>query len=176
MTPLGAGPLAPYAAPLPGTPSYGPPVQTRVVLPVHRCSTAHLVIAWVLAVLTGFYLLPWAVAATRGRRNVAAVALVDLLLGWTLVGWVVALVMACGADRPVVLVQHTYAPWGPPPAPAPALWVAPATAAAAHPTWPVLPPQPERRPAAPEPTVVDPLGTAVTEVLPFAPARSTHQR
>jgi hypothetical protein len=153
MTPLGAGPLAPYGAPPQGPPAYGPPVQTQVLLPVHRCSTAHVVVAWVLAVLTGFYLLPWAVAATRGRRNVAAVALVDLLLGWTLVGWVVALVMACGADRPVVLVQHTYAPWGPPPAPA----TAP----------PVV---------APEPTVVDPLGTAVTEVLPFAPARSTHQR
>ena len=86
------------------------PAQTQVLVQPYRCSTAHVVIAWVCAVLTVAYLLPWAVAATRNRRNVAAIALINLFLGWSLVGWVVALVMACGSDQPVVVVQHTYAP------------------------------------------------------------------
>lgn len=50
--------------------------------------------AWVLALCTLGYLLPWAVAAQRGARNSAQVFWLNLLLGWTLVGWVVALVMA----------------------------------------------------------------------------------
>lgn len=56
---------------------------------------AVVVIAWVLAVLSGFYMLPWAIAATRGRSNHGMIALVNVLLGWTFIGWVVALVMAC---------------------------------------------------------------------------------
>lgn len=44
-------------------------------------------------------MLPWAVAATRGKSNATAVALINLLLGWTLIGWIVALVMACGAHQ-----------------------------------------------------------------------------
>jgi hypothetical protein len=63
------------------------------------------------------YFLPWAIAATRRKSNTLPIALVDLLLGWTLVGWIVALVMACGAEQrmlaaPVVQVnvQQTYAP------------------------------------------------------------------
>lgn len=55
--------------------------------------------AWVGAVCTLGYLLPWAVAATRGARNSAQVFWLNLLLGWTLVGWVVALVMAFRAHR-----------------------------------------------------------------------------
>lgn len=54
-----------------------------------------MVIAWVLAVLSGFYMLPWAIAATRGRSNHGMIALLNFLLGWTFIGWVVALVMAC---------------------------------------------------------------------------------
>lgn len=50
--------------------------------------------AWVGAICTLGYLLPWALAASRGARNSAQVFWLNLLLGWTLVGWVVALVMA----------------------------------------------------------------------------------
>jgi len=60
-------------------------------------SGAVLAIAWVCAVLTLGYMLPWAVAATRGRSNQAAVGLLDFFLGWSLIGWVVSLVMACQA-------------------------------------------------------------------------------
>lgn len=52
-------------------------------------------ISIVLAVLTLGYMLPWMVAALRGKSNHWGVFVVNLLLGWTILGWVVALVMAC---------------------------------------------------------------------------------
>jgi hypothetical protein len=58
-----------------------------------------MAVAWVLTILTVGYFLPWAVAATRGKSNSGAIGLVNLLLGWTLIGWVVALVMACGTHQ-----------------------------------------------------------------------------
>ncbi len=57
------------------------------------------IVAWVVAVVTGLYMLPWAIAATRGKANQWAIFAGNLLLGWTLVGWIVALVKACGAHR-----------------------------------------------------------------------------
>lgn len=69
-------------------------------------STAVIVIAWVITVLSGLYMLPWAIAASRGKANQWTVFLVSLLLGWTVVGWIVALVLSCTAHRPVA----TFAP------------------------------------------------------------------
>lgn len=54
-----------------------------------------VLLAWVIAVLTGFYMLPWAVAVTRSMPNTGSILLINLLLGWTIIGWIVALVMAC---------------------------------------------------------------------------------
>ena len=84
---------------------------------------AVVAVAWVCAVLTAGYMLPWAVAVSRGKANHGAIAVIDLLLGWSIIGWVVALVMACqahqvvagpGAMNVVVAQQFTQ------PAPAPA--------------------------------------------------------
>ncbi|KKK67034.1 hypothetical protein LCGC14_2958120 [marine sediment metagenome] len=41
------------------------------------------------------YFVPWAVASSRGKRNAPAIAVLNLFLGWTFVGWVIALVWAC---------------------------------------------------------------------------------
>jgi hypothetical protein len=52
--------------------------------------------ALALAVLFGLvalYFLPWIVAARRNRA-VAPVALINLFLGWTFIGWFLALVWA----------------------------------------------------------------------------------
>jgi len=86
----------------------GYPPNSVLVPPGRRSSTAHLVIAWVLAVLTLLYLLPWAIAASRNKDDVVAIALINFLLGWSLIGWVAALVMACTGGPPaqVVLVYH----------------------------------------------------------------------
>jgi len=53
-----------------------------------------LVVLLISAVSIGLWLLPVFVAVRRRSPNVNQVMVVDLLLGWTLVGWVVALVMA----------------------------------------------------------------------------------
>ncbi len=74
-------------------------------------NTAVLAVAWVVTVLTGLYMLPWAIAASRGKANQWAVFAVSLLLGWTVVGWIVALVMSCTAHRPLAAVPMLgYAP------------------------------------------------------------------
>jgi hypothetical protein len=70
------------------------PVQ-YAALPVHRTSAVHVVIAWIFALVSFLYFLPWAIAATRGRPNTGGVFLVNLLVGWTVIGWIAALVMAC---------------------------------------------------------------------------------
>jgi hypothetical protein len=64
-----------------------------------RVSGATVAIIWVIAVLTVGYMLPWAVAATRGKSNSGAIALLNFLLGWTAIGWIIALVMACGSHQ-----------------------------------------------------------------------------
>ncbi|MBO1753891.1 superinfection immunity protein [Allobranchiibius sp. CTAmp26] len=77
-------------------------------------NAALIVVAWVIAVITFFYMLPWAVAATRGKSNQLAIGLVNLLLGWSFIGWVVALVMACGAEpTPTVVIQQNHYGSGP---------------------------------------------------------------
>jgi Superinfection immunity protein/Protein of unknown function (DUF2510) len=64
-----------------------------------RTNMVELAIAWILTVAFVGYFLPWAIAATRGKSNSVAVGLLNLLLGWTVIGWVVALVMACTSHQ-----------------------------------------------------------------------------
>jgi hypothetical protein len=58
-------------------------------------------VAWIVAILSLGYMLPWAIAASRGKANSGAIGILNLLLGWTLIGWIVALVMACSAHQVV---------------------------------------------------------------------------
>ena len=48
----------------------------------------------VLVLLVAIYLLPTTIAANRKHNNTAPIFLVNLLLGWTFLGWVIALVWA----------------------------------------------------------------------------------
>jgi Superinfection immunity protein len=49
------------------------------------------------------YFMPTWVAGTRDKKDSTAIFLLNLFLGWTLVGWVVALVWACMEDtKPAV--------------------------------------------------------------------------
>ena len=111
-------------------PQYGQ-VHTQVITQPYRSSTAHIVIAWVVAVLTLGYMLPWAIAATRNRSNTAVIALINALLGWSLAGWIVALVMSVSSEpQPVVYVNAAIMPppypaYGQPTSQAPALPPAP---------------------------------------------------
>ena len=68
---------------------------------VDRSWTVTKVVAIVVAILTAGYMLPWAIAAVRDVRH-WSVFWINLLLGWTIVGWIWALVMSLRAQRLVV--------------------------------------------------------------------------
>jgi hypothetical protein len=59
------------------------------------------VVAIIVAVLTVGYMLPWAIAVVRDVRH-WSVFWVNLLFGWTIVGWIIALVMSLRAQRLVI--------------------------------------------------------------------------
>jgi hypothetical protein len=44
------------------------------------------------------YFLPSMVGFSQHKRNAGAILILNLLLGWTLIGWIVALVWACTHD------------------------------------------------------------------------------
>jgi hypothetical protein len=71
------------------------------VEPARRSWTVTKVVAVVLAILTAGYLLSWAIAAVRDVPH-WGVFWLNLLLGWTIVGWIVALVLALRAQHLVV--------------------------------------------------------------------------
>jgi hypothetical protein len=56
-----------------------------------------MVMEWVIAI--AIYLIPWLVAAMNHRRNENAIFVLNVLLGWTVVGWVIALVWAFVRDE-----------------------------------------------------------------------------
>ena len=49
------------------------------------------------------YFLPSIVALARSKRDIGAILLLNFFLGWTMIGWVVALVWAVKADVPAVV-------------------------------------------------------------------------
>lgn len=59
-------------------------------------------LAWILTIFTLGYFLPWAIAATRGKSNAGMIGLLNFLIGWSLIGWIVALVMACSPHQTAV--------------------------------------------------------------------------
>lgn len=52
-----------------------------------------------MAISLALYLLPTIIAAARHKRNVLAIGALNILLGWTMIGWVVALVWSLMHDR-----------------------------------------------------------------------------
>jgi Superinfection immunity protein len=45
------------------------------------------------------YFLPTIIVLARGKKNVLGPILVNVLLGWTVIGWIVALVWALAVDQ-----------------------------------------------------------------------------
>lgn len=69
---------------------------------MHDSSTSGILL---IVIVFGFYFFPTIIAIKRGKANVASIALVNLFLGWTFIGWIVALVWAVSkqvVDAPVV--------------------------------------------------------------------------
>jgi hypothetical protein len=50
-----------------------------------------------------FYFLPSIVAAARSKRDLVSIFVLNLLLGWTAIGWVIALVWALKVDAPLTV-------------------------------------------------------------------------
>ncbi|WP_106477272.1 superinfection immunity protein [Phytohalomonas tamaricis] len=51
-------------------------------------------------ITVAIFFIPTIVANARGKRNTAAIGLLNFFLGWTLIGWIIALVWACtGEDK-----------------------------------------------------------------------------
>src|SRR5437660_12222786 len=55
----------------------------------------------VVAVLALLYVLPALVPCINRRKNAGAILLLNLSLGWTFLGWVLALFLACTPDDSV---------------------------------------------------------------------------
>ena len=49
------------------------------------------------------YFAPTIVALARHKRNTLSIFLLNLFLGWTLIGWIIALVWASTVDVPVAV-------------------------------------------------------------------------
>jgi len=49
------------------------------------------------------YFLPSIIALARNKRDISGIVLLNFFLGWTMIGWVVALVWAVKADVPAVV-------------------------------------------------------------------------
>ncbi len=49
------------------------------------------------------YFLPSIIAFARSKRDTMAITMLNFFLGWTMIGWVVALVWALKTDVPMVV-------------------------------------------------------------------------
>ena len=52
-----------------------------------------------LILLAAIYFLPSIISAVVGHHQQGSIFVINLLLGWTFIGWVVALAMACSAVK-----------------------------------------------------------------------------
>lgn len=59
----------------------------------------------VLILLIAAYFLPTLIAILRGRTNIMSIMVLNLFLGWTLLGWVVSLVWALSAEVAPIVIQ-----------------------------------------------------------------------
>ena len=89
-------------------------------MPVISSAISTLTLSLAIVALVGLYLLPTLVALARRIPGVSAIAVINILLGWSFIGWVIALALAVRSVPPAVpavqVVQH-FPP--PPPAPGP---------------------------------------------------------
>jgi len=58
-----------------------------------------LFFAILITILSLFYFLPFAIAFHKRRANTGAIFALNLFLGWSLIGWVLALVWALKQEQ-----------------------------------------------------------------------------
>ena len=59
---------------------------------------ALLLMLVVCGLMLAFYFLPSIVGLMTKKKNLMAIFLLNLLAGWTFIGWIIALVWACCKD------------------------------------------------------------------------------
>lgn len=52
-----------------------------------------------VSLLLMIYFLPWLIAWARDHHQIGSIAILNLLLGWTVLGWIVSLVWSASAVR-----------------------------------------------------------------------------
>jgi cytochrome c biogenesis protein CcdA len=77
------------------SPAVGTPQVARRPVPV---TTGRVVLALIISFITLGYLVLWAIAFARHHQKQVPIFLIDLLLGWTLIGWLAALIWAFSSD------------------------------------------------------------------------------
>lgn len=71
--------------------------------------------AVLVVIIAAAYFIPLIIAALRHVPNVGSVAVVNIFLGWTFIGWVAALAMACrSAGHSTIVNVNPYQGYGPP--------------------------------------------------------------
>ena len=66
-----------------------------------------------LIVITLLYFLPTVIALSRGHLSALAIFLLNLFLGWTGLGWIIALIWSCTANTTANLFRAEGAMVGP---------------------------------------------------------------
>ena len=69
-----------------------------------------LLVIIVVVLAFSLHFLPTIIAFRRSHHNRVAIFLVNLFLGWTVLGWVAALVWSATSTQPVVVVQGQQQP------------------------------------------------------------------
>jgi hypothetical protein len=78
-------------------------------------SLLSLTVLAIVAVSLALYLLPVMIGRAREAPDIGAIAVINILLGWTLVGWVIALAMAMRSPAPRGPALPPSRPGSPPP-------------------------------------------------------------
>ena len=88
-------------------PKCGAPVSSSAAIEVARAPAARtpvpvtagrVVGAILVSLFTLGYLIPWSIAFARRHNQQVPIFLINLFLGWTLIGWVGALIWAFSSD------------------------------------------------------------------------------
>lgn len=62
-----------------------------------------VILAIILTICSLGYFLPTTIAIIRRRLNTGTIFTLNFFLGWTFIGWVVALVWAVASDKPQIV-------------------------------------------------------------------------
>jgi len=73
---------------------------------VYASSGSPLLGLLIFLVVLGLYFLPTIIVVARKKREMGPVIVVNILLGWTFIGWVVALAMSFGDNQTVTIHNH----------------------------------------------------------------------